>query len=52
LESQIGSGLTGVLYVLDEPSIDCTNATMLDLLETLAGIGAISVIQCSLFEQD
>jgi len=24
LASQLGSGLTGVLYVLDEPSIDCT----------------------------
>jgi len=28
LASQIGSGLTGVLYVLDEPSIACTSATM------------------------
>ena len=28
LASQIGSGLTGVLYVLDEPSIGCTSATM------------------------
>ncbi len=27
LASQIGSGLTGVLYVLDEPSIDCTSVT-------------------------
>jgi excinuclease UvrABC ATPase subunit len=28
LASQIGSGLTGVLYVLDEPSSACTSATM------------------------
>ncbi len=28
LASQIGSGLSGVLYVLDEPSIACTSATM------------------------
>jgi len=27
LASQIGSGLTGVMYVLDEPSIGCTSAT-------------------------
>jgi len=27
LASQIGSGLTGVMYVLDEPSVDCTSAT-------------------------
>ena len=38
LASQIGSGLTGVLYVLDEPSIGLhqrDNARLLDTLETL-----------------
>ena len=28
LATQIGSSLVGVLYILDEPSIGCTNATM------------------------
>ena len=28
LATQIGSNLSGVLYILDEPSIDFTNATM------------------------
>jgi excinuclease ABC subunit A len=28
LASQIGAGLVGVMYILDEPSIGCTSATM------------------------
>lgn len=30
LATQIGSRLTGVLYVLDEPSIDCIKEIMID----------------------
>ena len=40
LASQIGSGLTGVLYVLDEPSIGLhqrDNARLLDTLRRLRG---------------
>jgi excinuclease ABC subunit A len=42
LASQIGSGLTGVLYVLDEPSIGLhqrDNARLLDTLKRLRNIG-------------
>ena len=35
LASQIGSGLTGVLYVLDEPSIGLHQRDNARLLETL-----------------
>jgi len=42
LASQIGSGLTGVMYVLDEPSIGLhqrDNARLLDMLKRLRDIG-------------
>jgi Excinuclease ATPase subunit len=42
LASQIGSGLTGVLYVLDEPSIGLhqrDNARLLDTLKRLRDLG-------------
>jgi excinuclease ABC subunit A len=42
LASQIGSGLTGVLYVLDEPSIGLhqrDNARLLETLQTLRDLG-------------
>jgi len=42
LASQIGSGLTGVLYVLDEPSIglhQCDNEKLIKTLRNLATIG-------------
>ncbi|MBU4465292.1 MAG: excinuclease ABC subunit UvrA, partial [Actinobacteria bacterium] len=42
LATQIGSGLTGVLYVLDEPSIGLhqrDNARLLDALERLRDLG-------------
>jgi excinuclease ABC subunit A len=42
LASQIGSGLTGVLYVLDEPSIGLhqrDNARLLDTLKALRDLG-------------
>jgi len=42
LASQIGSGLTGVMYVLDEPSIGLhqrDNARLIDTLQTLRGLG-------------
>ena len=42
LASQIGSGLTGVLYVLDEPSIGLhqrDNARLLDTLKGLRDLG-------------
>lgn len=42
LASQIGSGLTGVLYVLDEPSIglhQCDNERLLDTLKHLRDLG-------------
>jgi len=38
LASQIGSGLTGVLYVLDEPSIGLHQRDNTRLLESLAGL--------------
>ena len=38
LASQIGSGLTGVLYVLDEPSIGLHQRDNAKLLETLKGL--------------
>ncbi len=38
LASQIGSGLTGVLYVLDEPSIGLHQRDNRRLLDTLAGL--------------
>ena len=37
LASQIGSGLTGVLYVLDEPSIGLHQRDNARLLDTLRG---------------
>lgn len=42
LASQIGSGLSGVLYVLDEPSIglhQCDNDKLLDTLKNLRDLG-------------
>jgi excinuclease ABC subunit A len=42
LASQIGSGLTGVMYVLDEPSIglhQCDNDRLLDTLKRLRDMG-------------
>ncbi len=42
LASQIGSGLSGVLYVLDEPSIglhQCDNARLIKTLEHLRDLG-------------
>jgi len=42
LASQIGSGLTGVLYVLDEPSIglhQCDNEKLIKTMRNLATIG-------------
>jgi len=42
LASQIGSGLSGVLYVLDEPSIglhQCDNQKLLNTLQGLKGLG-------------
>ncbi|MHB2026721.1 MAG: excinuclease ABC subunit UvrA [Elusimicrobiota bacterium] len=47
LATQIGSGLTGVLYVLDEPSIGLhprDNARLLSTLETLRGLGNTLVV--------
>ncbi|MDE2162877.1 MAG: excinuclease ABC subunit UvrA [Alphaproteobacteria bacterium] len=38
LASQIGSGLTGVLYVLDEPSIGLHQRDNIKLLESLQGL--------------
>ncbi|MBQ4875296.1 MAG: excinuclease ABC subunit UvrA [Rickettsiaceae bacterium H1] len=42
LASQIGSGLTGVIYVLDEPSIglhQCDNELLLNTLKNLRNLG-------------
>lgn len=42
LASQIGSGLSGILYVLDEPSIglhQCDNQKLLDTLQKLKDLG-------------
>ncbi|MCO6186083.1 excinuclease ABC subunit UvrA [Rhizobium sp. L1K21] len=47
LASQIGSGLTGVLYVLDEPSIGLhqrDNARLLDTLQHLRDIGNTVIV--------
>ncbi len=47
LASQIGSGLTGVLYVLDEPSIGLhqrDNARLLEMLKRLRDLGNTVVV--------
>ena len=47
LASQIGSGLTGVLYVLDEPSIGLhqrDNARLLDTLKDLRDLGNTVIV--------
>jgi excinuclease ABC subunit A len=47
LASQIGTGLTGVLYVLDEPSIGLhqrDNARLLDTLKNLRDIGNTVIV--------
>ena len=47
LASQIGSGLTGVLYVLDEPSIGLhqrDNARLLETLKRLRGLGNTVIV--------
>jgi excinuclease ABC subunit A len=47
LASQIGSGLTGVLYVLDEPSIGLhqrDNARLLDTLKRLRDLGNTVIV--------
>ncbi len=47
LASQIGSGLTGVLYVLDEPSIGLhqrDNARLLDTLRHLRDLGNTVIV--------
>jgi len=47
LASQIGTGLTGVLYVLDEPSIGLhqrDNAKLIDTLERLRDIGNTVIV--------
>ncbi|MBN8531781.1 MAG: excinuclease ABC subunit UvrA [Alphaproteobacteria bacterium] len=47
LASQIGSGLTGVLYVLDEPSIglhQCDNERLLGTLERLRDLGNTVIV--------
>ena len=47
LASQIGSGLTGVMYVLDEPSIGLhqrDNARLLDTLKTLRSLGNTVIV--------
>ncbi|MCH8113435.1 MAG: excinuclease ABC subunit UvrA, partial [Proteobacteria bacterium] len=47
LASQIGSGLTGVLYVLDEPSIGLhqrDNRRLLDTLENLRDLGNTVIV--------
>src|SRR5574340_898446 len=47
LASQIGSGLTGGLYVLDEPSIGLhqrNNARLLDTLRRLRGLGNTVIV--------
>ncbi|CAK7193172.1 UvrABC system protein A [Commensalibacter sp. Nvir] len=47
LASQIGSGLTGVLYVLDEPSIGLhqrDNKRLLDTLQRLKGLGNTVIV--------
>jgi excinuclease ABC subunit A len=47
LASQIGSGLSGVVYVLDEPSIglhQCDNARLLHTLEHLRALGNTVIV--------
>ncbi len=47
LASQIGSGLTGVLYVLDEPSIglhQCDNIRLLKTLKALRDLGNTVIV--------
>jgi excinuclease ABC subunit A len=47
LASQIGSGLTGVLYVLDEPSIglhQCDNDRLLETLKHLRDLGNTVIV--------
>ncbi len=47
LASQIGAGLTGVLYVLDEPSIglhQCDNDRLLSTLKSLKDIGNTVIV--------
>jgi excinuclease ABC subunit A len=47
LASQIGSGLTGVLYVLDEPSIGLhqrDNARLIETLKHLKGLGNTVIV--------
>jgi len=47
LASQIGSGLSGVLYVLDEPSIglhQCDNAKLISTLQNLAKLGNTVIV--------
>ncbi len=47
LASQIGSGLTGVMYVLDEPSIGLhqrDNSRLLDMLKRLRNIGNTVIV--------
>ncbi len=47
LASQIGSGLSGVLYVLDEPSIglhQCDNERLLKTLENLRSLGNTVIV--------
>lgn len=47
LASQIGSGLSGVLYVLDEPSIglhQCDNDRLLDTLKKLRDLGNTVIV--------
>ncbi len=47
LASQIGSGLTGVIYVLDEPSIglhQCDNELLLNTLKNLRDLGNSVII--------
>src|SRR5690606_6591912 len=47
LASQIGSGLTGVLYVLDEPSIglhQCDNERLLETLRHLRDLGNTVIV--------
>ena len=47
LASQIGSGLTGVLYVLDEPSIGLhprDNNRLIKTLETLRDLGNTVIV--------
>ena len=47
LASQIGSGLSGVLYVLDEPSIglhQCDNDRLLETLKSLRELGNTVIV--------